>query len=517
MNQSQLTTQSLKQTVIDGEYCIGCGACAAAAPEQFSMKLNNLGMLQAEVKNTEPGNAKPDGTVDDIASSSDIALPQVCPFADGSPNEDELSTKVFSDEMNTQRHAKIGMYLENLAGHVVEEPYRKQGSSGGFGTWIAAELFRKNMIDGVVHVKPRAAAEAGVGTGAEAGVGTGAEVGVGTGAGVAGVKDNDDKRLFEYGLSTTLEEIHRGSGSRYHPVELSKVMGAVREREGRYAIVGIPCFIKAARLLAESDPILKERLVYFISIFCGHLKSMGFAQMLGWQAGVHPDKLVDFDFRTKLADRPANAYGITATTVEDGEVKQVTRATSELYGTDWGMGFFKYNACDYCDDVVGETADIAVGDAWLPQYVNDSQGTNVIIVRRKVLGDLIHAARDEGRVDVEALTAEDVARSQDAGFRHRHDGLTWRLQMKDDAGEWRPEKRVEASRTHLDGRNKKRMELRVRMARTSHVAFAGAKEVDDFEVFREAMRPIVAEYRNTKTAPWWRRKLAKLKKKLKGG
>lgn len=492
MNQSQLTTQSLKQTVIDGEYCIGCGACAAAAPEQFSMKLNNLGMLQAE------------SNIDE--AKSDIALPQVCPFADGSPNEDELSTKVFSDEMNTQRHVKIGMYLENLAGHVVEEPYRKQGSSGGFGTWIAAELFRKNMIDGVVHVKPRAAEEAGA-----------AEEGVGAGAGVTDVKEDDDKRLFEYGLSTTLEEIHRGSGSRYHPVELSKVMGAVREREGRYAIVGIPCFIKAARLLAESDPILKERLVYFISIFCGHLKSMGFAQMLGWQAGVHPDKLVDFNFRTKLMDRPANAYGITATTVEDGEVKQVTRATSELYGTDWGMGFFKYNACDYCDDVVGETADIAVGDAWLPQYVNDSQGTNVIIVRRKVLGDLIHTARDEGRVDVEALTAEEVARSQDAGFRHRHDGLTWRLQMKDDAGEWRPEKRVEASRTHLDARNKKRMELRVRMARTSHVAFAGAKEVDDFEVFREAMRPIVEEYRNTKTAPWWRRKLAKLKKKLKGG
>lgn len=480
MNQSQLTTLSLKQTVIDGEYCIGCGACAAAGPEQFSMKLNNLGMLQAEPIFEE--------------TKGDLPLPQICPFADGSPNENELANKVFHHEKNTHRHPKIGIYTENLAGHVVEEPYRTQGSSGGFGTWIAAELFRKNMIDGVVHVKPRVVT-----------------------AGVTDVKEDDGQRLFEYGLSTTLEEIHRGSGSRYHPVELSKVMGEVREREGRYAIVGIPCFIKAARLLAESDPILKERLVYFISIFCGHLKSMGFAQMLGWQAGVHPDDLVDFDFRTKLADRPANQYGITATTIEQGETKHITRPTSELYGTDWGMGFFKYNACDYCDDVVGETADIAVGDAWLPQYVNDSQGTNVIIIRRKVLADLIHAARGEGRVDVETLSADEVARSQDAGFRHRHDGLTWRLQMKDDAGQWRPTKRVQASRTHLDTRNKKRMELRVKMAQTSHVAFARAKEANDFEVFRERMRPIVEAYRNTKPAPWWRRKLAKLKKRLKGG
>ena len=32
---------------------------------------------------------------------------------------------------------------------------------------------------------------------------------------------------------------------------------------------------------------------------------------------------------------------------------------------DWGMGIFKLGACDYCDDIVGETADISFGDAWL--------------------------------------------------------------------------------------------------------------------------------------------------------
>lgn len=40
-----------------------------------------------------------------------------------------------------------------------------------------------------------------------------------------------------------------------------------------------------------------------------------------------------------------------------------------------------YKACDFCDDVFAETADIALGDAWLPEYVQDGNGTNVVVTR----------------------------------------------------------------------------------------------------------------------------------------
>ena len=36
-------------------------------------------------------------------------------------------------------------------------------------------------------------------------------------------------------------------------------------------------------------------------------------------------------------------------------------------------------ACEFCDDVVGETADMSVGDAWLPGYVSDWRGTSVVV------------------------------------------------------------------------------------------------------------------------------------------
>ena len=42
----------------------------------------------------------------------------------------------------------------------------------------------------------------------------------------------------------TPEEVLAGAKSRYYPIEMSKVMDFIKNNEGRYAFVGIPCFIK---------------------------------------------------------------------------------------------------------------------------------------------------------------------------------------------------------------------------------------------------------------------------------
>ena len=43
----------------------------------------------------------------------------------------------------------------------------------------------------------------------------------------------------------------------------------------------------------------------------------------------------------------------------------------------WHYQYFKHNACNFCDDVFGETADITFMDAWLPEYVRDYKGTSL--------------------------------------------------------------------------------------------------------------------------------------------
>jgi coenzyme F420-reducing hydrogenase beta subunit len=41
----------------------------------------------------------------------------------------------------------------------------------------------------------------------------------------------------------------------------------------------------------------------------------------------------------------------------------------------WGTGLFKSNACDFCDDVTTELADVSL-DAWIP-YNKDGLGNSV--------------------------------------------------------------------------------------------------------------------------------------------
>ncbi len=100
---------------------------------------------------------------------------------------------------------------------------------------------------------------------------------------------------------------------------LSQVLQEVIHKPGRYAFTGVPCFIKAIRLLAKDYPDFGRSVVFCLGLVCGHLKSRGFAEFLAWQMGIAPDELSGFDFRVKLNDRPANRYGAMAKGVVGGK------------------------------------------------------------------------------------------------------------------------------------------------------------------------------------------------------
>ncbi|MDZ8184275.1 MAG: Coenzyme F420 hydrogenase/dehydrogenase, beta subunit C-terminal domain [Nostoc sp. ChiSLP02] len=461
----------LLETVINGSYCIGCGACAAISDSPLKMQLDEYGKLQAAI----------DPSLD--ASFVTNSVQSVCPFSNKSLNEDQISQPLFSN--NGKYHDKIGYHLATYAGYVLEKDFRDRGSSGGMGTWIVSNLLSQGLVDGVIHVHQRHPSKS-------------------------------DPRLFSYQLSTTIEQVHNGAKSRYYPIEMSEVIQLIRERPGNYAIVGIPCFIKAVRLLMLQDPVLAERIKFCVALICGHLKSMRFAEMFAWQAGIAPGNLLAIDFRKKLPDADANRYGVEVTGIQqDGQIATHIMPVRDLYGTDWGLGFFKYKACDYCDDVVGETADVTVGDAWLPQYVKDSKGTNVVVVRHPAINEIIEGAMNAGQLKLDRISADEVAQSQKSGFQHRREGLAYRLHLTDLKGEWRPQKRVQPKANHLNKTLKERQDLRVVLAADSHVAFKDAVDAGEFSLFQQQLDPIVQRYQKLyRQEPLWRRVARRIKQVL---
>jgi coenzyme F420-reducing hydrogenase beta subunit len=332
------------------------------------------------------------------------------------------------------------------------------------GSWVQCELLRLGLVDHVINVASRP-------------------------------PDSSDRRLFAYRIASSPAAVREGAKSKYYPIELSEVLATVRREPGRYALVGLPCFIKAARLLCRQEPVLAERLRWFVGLVCGHLKSMRFAELMAWQMGIRPADLVAFDFRVKLPARPANEYGMKATGLRNGAQSTGSSASRHLLGSDWGLGFFQYKACDFCDDVFAEVADIVVGDAWLPRFSQDPGGTNILVVRRPELDQIVREAAEQGRLRIESLAVDEVAQSQAAGLRHRRDGLRYRLHQARERDEWFPPKRVVPARVHLSRSERARYRLRERLRDLSHAAFAKALAADDLSAFASAVQPLVATYR----------------------
>jgi len=434
--------------VLNGGYCIGCGACAAVAPG-VQMRLNEYGQYVAQMADARELGRTP------MKPSS------VCPFADGNPDEDQLSESLFGpcDAV----HPTVGRALAAYAGSVTDQSFRAKTTSGGVASWFLASLLERRIVDHVLHV------------------------------GACDV-DRAGPPLFAYHVSSTPQEVLQRAKSRYYPIEMSGVLSHVMTTPGRYALVGLPCFVKAVRLSALQSATIRDRIVITLGLVCGHLKSTAFADMLAWQCGVEPPHLRRIDFRTKQSGAPANHYAVTVESDEPGK-QAVTRPVAGLFGTDWGMGFFKPRACDFCDDVVGETADISVGDAWLPEYTNDPAGTSIVVVRHPRAQALIESGIEAGELSLDRITLDDVAKSQEGGIRHRRVGLAYRLAEAEARGLATPRKRVKPDRSHLTRRQQSVFRLRQQLSELSHVAFQRAVHVGDFAVFRKEMRPLVRRYK----------------------
>jgi coenzyme F420-reducing hydrogenase beta subunit len=419
--------------IVRSGLCIGCGSCAASAGSR--MAWDRDGFLKPQ-RSSDP----------DTAFSERFS--RQCPFSPGAETEDQIAAERFAEPRSVDD--RIGRFEVAYVGHALEDPFRRDGSSGGLTSWVAAELLRTGRVDGVAHVTPSDPKKTG--------------------------------RFFAYQVSRSLEELRKGAKSRYYPVDLSSVLQEIRRVPGRYAVVGIPCFIKAIHLLRRIDPLVNDRITHTLGLFCGHMKSAAMIESFAWQLGTEVSRLRALDYRIKDESRPANWYRAHLE-LDDGST--ASGDWWHLADGDWGAGFFQNPACDWCDDVVAETADISFGDAWIEPYSSDGRGTNVMVVRSKELASIVDRARSDGRLQLKAVDADFIVQTQAAGLRHRRDGLAYRLSWR--RRSLKPTKRVAPS-AELPLRRKLVYRLRFNIARWSHRIFRLARWLGSPALYRRWAR-----------------------------
>ena len=461
MGKLDFVENSLEKYVVQNGLCIGCGVCSLVNNSPMKIKLDQSGCFIAEANEKN------------IDANLNDSLMAVCPFSGASKNEDELSSEVFIDH-RIKKSDKIGSYISTYAGFVKEGSFRQNGSSGGMGKWILYELIDKNLVDYVIQVYPKS-------------------------------PSNGDDLVYSYQISDHSNNLGDGSKSVYYPIELTEVLTFVKENSGRYVVTGVPCFIKAIRLLMREEEVFSERIKYCVGLVCGHLKSTKYAEMIGWQFGVDPGNLSYIDFRKKLPGAKANQKGLEVKSIDQQQEVRTPDIVQNVFGTNYNYGFFQYKACDYCDDVVGETADISVGDAWLPEYLNDGEGTNIIIVRHPDVQNLIDQAIREDRLSFDSLPEEKITASQKGGFRQRREGLAYRLYLSDRENNWRPQKRVKPMKYHINKKRREIYKLRSKLSEYSHILYAEAVKREDFSYFEQGMSEYLDQYKELYKPSLWTR------------
>tara|TARA_R110002072_G_scaffold288013_2_gene454005 strand:- start:1345 stop:2661 length:1317 start_codon:yes stop_codon:yes gene_type:complete len=407
-------------------------------------------------------------------------MANICPFSGESLSETEISKNLFPTPQNEDE--KIGRYEACFGGHVLEGVYREKGTSGGVSKWLGAELLSLRLIDYFIQVAPT----------------------------------DEHSTLFSYKVFSSSDSLLTGSKACYYPVTLNEVYDFIRNNPGAYAITAIPCFAKSIRLMQLEDKIIKHRVHFVVGIICGGLKTANYAKFISMQYPVEPAKMVRIDFRKKTVGASTRVQATQISYLDqNAEIKEDSRPNTLLKGLDYGMGLFKPKPCDYCDDIVAETADISVGDAWLPEFEKDQKGDSVVIVRNKMLVSVVEAAMANHRVSFKRLTSSDIVTSQAAGFRQRREGLAVRIMNAKSEGMWFPKKRNLGNVSRNVSKRRQHIYLlREKIAAESHKIFVLALESNSIQLFLDWLEPQQEKYRKLNRPGLLQRVLKRITKSI---
>lgn len=330
---------------------------------------------------------------------------KVCPSY--SIDKAKLNREIFGKEPEDKL---LGHYIDCYLAYSNDYDVRYNSASGGLVTSLLVFALEQGLIDGAL---------------------------------VTRLKKNSPLEPEPF-IARTREDILEASGSKYCPTHANIALKEIVEKEGRYAVVGLPCQIDGIRKAEASNKILRERIKFHFGIFCSHTLTFGGTEFLLRKLGIRNEELVEILYRSR-----GWPGGIVIRLNNGGE--RFIPNQGPLWKIIFGGFFFTSSCCLSCSDVTNELADISFGDPWLREIMmTEREGKSVIISRSKQGESLLHAASSNGAITLEVLDAKDVITSQRMFLHFKKVNIDWR---RGTSGE--SEERVDAySSTGFDFSNR---------------------------------------------------------------
>lgn len=350
--------------------CTGCGVCVSESRGTLEMAWNPDGFLMPKA----------------VAPGVPLEARKVCPFnpdpEEHVKDEDALAEMFLSSASHQDPSA--GRFEGAYVGY--SQRYRETSSSGGIATYVFEKLIERGVVDYLFIVQ------------------------------------SDGTSGYRYAVCRDIVDYRNISKTRYYPVSMHELFHIIDRTQGRVAVSGVACFVKAIRLKQHYHPHYRDKIPFVVGIICGGLKSRHYTEFLAKSAGIIGPYTFP-EYRLKDAASTASDYSFGATDA-DAKVRQIKM---QRVGNNWGAGLFKARACDFCSDVLTELADVSLGDAWLPQYRADGMGHNVVLTRTPLAESIIRDGIASGELHADEVPVGVIVDSQAGGFNHKRKGLKFRV------------------------------------------------------------------------------------------
>lgn len=318
-----------------GELCVGCGACAAICP------------LEAIELNYDSRGYRP--TIGPKCTDCGTCL-KVCPGISWNASEIDWNRP-------------LGGVKKTLIGHATTLDIKCNSSSGGAVPAIILRALEEGQLNGAI---------------------------------VTRMSDSDPLRAEPF-LANSKEDIFSSMGSKYCPAPVAlAIRDLLKSPMGKYAIVGLPCHLRAIHRAGLVFPELNKKIALRIGLLCNHTPTPEATRDLILTIGERPEDIEHLSYRSG--------------TDKFSMFLQTHSGKKVLVQNYWGSGFGKHYepyACSICPDHTNEGADISVGD---PHGLLSSGiiGESLIIIRTKTGDDFVNEAINGGVLKVDEIEIQRV-------------------------------------------------------------------------------------------------------------